>query len=130
MRQAAGTAEMTQRLRITLFGRFIAAVEGEPPRLIRISAPRQRVCCEAATFHQYSRGRSSMVRLTTFACGVLLALAFAVADAGAQGKQGKKKSAQCVPNFFAACMKRCTSGGGRSVTCPDFCNRRKAELGC
>jgi hypothetical protein len=71
-----------------------------------------------------------MVRFTSLVLTVLVAMAFAIADASAQGQQGKKKSAQCVPNFFAACMKRCMSGGGRSVTCPDFCNRRKAELGC
>jgi hypothetical protein len=33
---------MAQRIRITLFGRFAAYVEGEPPRLIQISAPRHR----------------------------------------------------------------------------------------
>ena len=71
-----------------------------------------------------------MIRVTTFALAALVATVFAIADAPAQGQQGKKKSAQCVPNFFQACMKRCMSGGGRSVTCPDFCNRRKAELGC
>jgi hypothetical protein len=71
-----------------------------------------------------------MVRFISLVLSVLLATAFAVADVQAQGKPGKKKSAQCVPNFFEACMKRCMSSGGRAVTCPDFCNRRKAELGC
>jgi hypothetical protein len=71
-----------------------------------------------------------MVRCAGFLLAVLLAVAFAVAEAPAQEKQGKKRSAQCVPNFFKACMKRCVSGGGRQNLCPDFCNRRKAELGC
>jgi len=33
---------MTGRLRIALFGRFAASIEGNPPRLIHISAPRHR----------------------------------------------------------------------------------------
>jgi len=71
-----------------------------------------------------------MVRFLSLVLGVVLATTLAVADVQAQSKPGKKKSAQCVPNFFDACMKRCMSSGGRAVTCPDFCNRRKAELGC
>ena len=50
-----------------------------------------------------------MVRFTSLVLSVLLATAFAVADVPAQSKPGKKKSAQCVPNFFEACMKRCMS---------------------
>jgi hypothetical protein len=71
-----------------------------------------------------------MLRFAGVVLAVLLVIGFAVVEASAQSKPGKKKSAQCVPNFFEACMKRCTSSGGRAVTCPDFCNRRKAELGC
>jgi hypothetical protein len=33
---------MAERLWITLFGRFVASVEGEPPRLVQIPAPRHR----------------------------------------------------------------------------------------
>jgi hypothetical protein len=71
-----------------------------------------------------------MLRFAGVVLAALLVIGFAVVEASAQSKPGKKKSAQCVPNFFEACMKRCTSSGGRAVTCPDFCNRRKAELGC
>jgi hypothetical protein len=71
-----------------------------------------------------------MLRFAGVIFAVLVMAVFAVADASAQTKPAKKKSAQCVPNFFEACMKRCMSSGGRAVTCPDFCNRRKAELGC
>ena len=68
-----------------------------------------------------------MLRAICLVSAALLLAALAAAEVQAQGK---KKSAQCVPNFHEACMKRCLNGGGQPRLCPQFCEKRQRELGC
>ncbi|MBI3436744.1 MAG: hypothetical protein HY056_16965 [Proteobacteria bacterium] len=58
-----------------------------------------------------------------------LIVAIVLAAGNAQA-EGKKKNPACGANFFDACMKRCIGAAGRQKLCPDYCARRKVELGC
>lgn len=68
-----------------------------------------------------------MIRVIVFLSAVAL---LALAQAPSALAQAKKKNPACVPNFHAACMKRCIGAGGRITGCGTYCQNRKVELGC